>query len=306
MKKALRITGFVALALVAALTAAFVVDPGAFSRLGRELGAQVTTQSEQADQAAGPESNEVSPSSAQEEETSASDSFSDAADDPATGQAAPDPSTLQPTAERSAHTLWDSSSAPDYYRVVGTAVVDAEVAEGAVSYSELDTLGRAGRCVANITYQMMKEGIASERGDTLQLKPSGWGHNSKVTITDPDGTSKYGYFYNRSHLIAHSLGGEERIENIVTGTRCQNTGDNQHQDGGMAYCENVARGYLAWHHEGTLWYSATPVYEGDDLVCRSVIVDMKSSDGKVDVEVEVYNAANGYSIDYATGEFFSE
>lgn len=303
MKKAFRISGFIAAAIACALLAAFVVDPGALSRLATSL-----APNQQQVASEGGSGNGLAAADSDSDEGADDQSASaDASEDTSsTGQSAPDPSSLQTTTERATHTVWDSSSYPDYYRVVGTAVVDTDVAVGTVSYAELDSLGRAGRCVANITYQMMKDGIAADRGDTLQLKPSGWGHNSKVTITDPDGTSKYGYFYNRSHLIAHSLGGEERIENIVTGTRCQNTGDNQHQDGGMAYCENVARGYLAWHHEGTLWYSATPVYEGDELICRSVVVDMRSSDGKVDLEVEVYNAANGYSIDYATGEFFSE
>jgi DNA-entry nuclease len=304
MKRAFRITGYVFAAIACAFIAAFVVDPTAVSRLASSL---TPSSRSQAASDGGTDNNLVVSDSDSGEGTDDENASTGAAEDTSSAnRAAPDPSSLQTTTERATHTIWDSSSAPDYYRVVGTAMVDVDVAEGTVSYSALDSLGRAGRCVANITYQMMKNGIASERGDTSQLKPSGWGHNSKVAVTDPDGTSKYGYFYNRSHLIAHSLGGEERIENVVTGTRCQNTGDNEGQDGGMAYCENVARGYLAWHHEGTLWYSATPVYEGDELVCRSVIVDMKSSDGKVDLEVEVYNAANGYSIDYATGEFHSE
>ena len=36
---------------------------------------------------------------------------------------------------------------------------------------------------------------------------------------------------------------------------------------------------------------------------RSVLVDVLSSDGAIDLEVEVYNDAAGYDIDYATGAF---
>ncbi|WP_321972793.1 hypothetical protein [Paratractidigestivibacter sp.] len=55
-----------------------------------------------------------------------------------------------------------------------------------------------------------------------------------------------------------------------------------------------------------MWNSAAPVYEGDELVYRGAIADMKSLDGKIGLEVEVHNAANGHSIGCATGKFYSE
>ena len=48
---------------------------------------------------------------------------------------------------------------------------------------------------------------------------------------------------------------------------------------------------------------ATPIYVGDELVCRSVMVDMLSSDGLLDLRIEVFNAAKGYSVNYADGSF---
>lgn len=234
---------------------------------------------------------------------STDDDASSQTTDDGTSEQAPAPTTSDAPAPSSrTYTAFDPSASPDYYRVVGSALVDRDVPEGAVYYSELDSLGRAGQCVANVTHAMMKESIARERQDMLDLYPSGWGHNTKVDITYTDGYTSHVFFYNRSHLVAKSLGGEERIENIVTGTKCQNTGNGK-PVGGMAYTENLARKFIAWHHECTLWYSATPVYEGNELVPRSVIVDMKSSDGSIDLEIEVYNAVNGYAINYATGEF---
>ena len=44
-----------------------------------------------------------------------------------------------------------------------------------------------------------------------------------------------------------------------------------------------------------------PLYEGSERIPRAVIVDMFSSDGTVDMELIVYNAAKGYAIDYETG-----
>ena len=152
---------------------------------------------------------------------------------------------------------------------------------------------------------VMEAGIEREREDMQSIHPSGWGHNAEVDIELIDGSFYHGYLYNRSHLIAKSLGGAEIRENLVTGTRMQNVGDSN-PAGGMLFCEQVARDWLVRNPDGWVLYSATPVYEGDELLCRSVIVDMRSSDGTLDMQVEVYNAALGYVIDYATGEFRAE
>ena len=210
------------------------------------------------------------------------------------------------SARLSTPTTWDAEESPDYYRIVGTAVVDVELEAGEVVYEGLDELGRTGRVVACVTYDMMVEGMARERADMSDLEPSGWGHNAEVTIQNPDGSTYHGYLYNRSHLLAKSLGGADVVENLVCGTRTQNVGDNTGSDGGMAYAETLAREWLEANPEGTVWYSATPLYVGDELLCRSVVVDVWSSDGTLDLEIEVYNAAAGYVIDYATGEWSEE
>ena len=211
---------------------------------------------------------------------------------------------LERLSERQAGwTAWDADACPDYYRVVGTAVVDVELEPGEVRYEGLDELGRTGRVAACVAPEMAQAGSEREREDISDIRPAGWGHNEEVAIAMPDGSTYHGYLFNRSHLLAKSLGGDDADYNLVTATRTQNVGDNRGQDGGMAYAEGVAREWLRAHPEGTLYYSATPVYEGDELLCRSVIVDMRSSDGSVDQEVEVYNAAAGFEIDYATGEF---
>ncbi len=80
----------------------------------------------------------------------------------------------------------------------------------------------------------------------------------------------------------------------------QNVGANDGK-GGMAYTETIARDYLKNNPNQTLYYSATPVYYQNEIVPRVVIVDMKSSDGSIDMEVEVFNSQKGYTIDYTTG-----
>ncbi len=200
-------------------------------------------------------------------------------------------------------TAWDESAAPEYYRVIGAAQVTVDLQLGEVRYAELDDLGRAGGAWANVTADLASQGSSRQREDMSGLRPSGWGHNREVDIELADGTLYHGVFYNRSHLLAKSLGGEEKLENLVCATRMQNVGSNKGDGGGMAYTEGLARNWLKHNPAGTVYYSAVPVYEGTEPVCRSVIVDVKSSDGSLDLEVEVYNAAKGYTIDYATGEF---
>lgn len=214
------------------------------------------------------------------------------------------PAPLERLSERqTSWTAWDAQAYPDYYRVVGTAVVDVELAPGEARYEGLDGLGRTGRVAALVTSEMAQAGSDREREDISDIHPSGWGHNEEVVIAMPDGSDYHGYLFNRSHLLAKSLGGDDAAYNLVTGTRAQNVGDNRGQDGGMAYPEGLAREWLRDHPQGTVYYSATPVYEGDELVPRSVIVDVRSSDATLDLEVEVFNAAAGFEIDYATGEF---
>jgi DNA-entry nuclease len=203
-----------------------------------------------------------------------------------------------------AYSAWDQDESPNYYRVLGKAHVGTRPPEGTVVYGRLDALGRATGAVALVTYDSMEAGRARSREDVSELYPSGWGHNQEVDIALPDGTVYHGFLYNRSHLVAKSLGGDDALHNLICGTRTQNVGANiEGYDGGMAYCESLARQWLVRHKEGTVYYAAMPAYEGDELVARSVIVDIRSSDGAVDVRIEVYNAAKGFEIDYATGAF---
>lgn len=213
----------------------------------------------------------------------------------------------QPAAEAAdskltAHT-WSLAEAPEYYTVRGKAKT-TDIKKGKVSYAGLDKLGRTQAVTAKVTYQMVaksagwREDMPAE-ADTI----SGWGHNTKVSVVLANGKTYNGYAFNRSHLLADSLGGHAVKENLITGTRTQNVGSNdQSNPGGMAYTETLARDYLYKHKQGWVYYRATPVYKGSELVARSVCVDIKSDDGSINKRVEVYNAMNGYKVDYKTGK----
>lgn len=227
-------------------------------------------------------------------------------------------------------TNWSEDDAPNYVLLRGPAEIDLEARSGTVFYSPLDPLGRAGRVVACIDFEMMQAGLERPRGELSNIRPSGWGHNAEVEIalpesdssgessgepkrdssgepagessTDSSGEYYHGYFWNRSHLLAKSLGGGDTKENLICGTRMQNVGANDGK-GGMAYVEGMVRDWLFEHKDGFVYYLVTPVYQGQELVARSVVVDLRSSDGSLDAQYEVFNTAYGFEINYATGEF---
>lgn len=210
-------------------------------------------------------------------------------------------------------TDWNENEAPEYYKVLGKAKIDdTEVLghaleDGEIVYQNLDSLGRAQYVYAKLNYADRQDGKEA-RGDIEGIKPTGWetdgkSNNEKVTVNLSNGKKYKGYFYNRSHLLASSLNGDDSVVNMITGTRMQNVGSNDSKGGGMGYSEKIARDYLDNNPNETLYYIVHPIYKDNELVARAVRVDMKSSDGSIDAEIEVYNAQKGYSINYSTGEF---
>lgn len=193
---------------------------------------------------------------------------------------------------------WDESTAPNYVTITGTAELPESVPEPGKYQIQTDDLKRPVYVIGNVTYDMMINGSERERDD--MPNPTGWPKNAEVDIKLPNGNTYHGWFWNRSHLLAKSLGGPDTKENLVPGTRMQNVGNND-GDGGMAYTEAKVRKYLKSHKDVTMLYAATPVYHESELIPRSVIVDVKSSDDGINERVIVYNAQRGYAIDYTNG-----
>ena len=155
-------------------------------------------------------------------------------------------------------------------------------------FSALDSLGRCGTAYALLGQDTMPEG---QRGSIGMVKPSGW-QVSKYDWIDGE------YLYNRCHLIAYSLSGQNDNElNLITGTRSMNV------LGMLPYEEKVAS-YIRRTGNHVL-YRVTPVFEGDDLVASGVLMEAESvEDGGEGVRfcVWCYNAEPGVVIDYATGD----
>lgn len=155
-------------------------------------------------------------------------------------------------------------------------------------YAPLDNLGRCGAAFALVGPETMP---TEKRGSIGAVKPSGW-HLVKYDIVDGK------YLFNRCHLIAYRLTGENANErNLITGTRYLNTE-------GMSPHESAVADYIEATKNHVLM-RVTPLFEGEELVARGVQLEAHSieDDGAgISYNVYAYNVQPGITINYATGE----
>ncbi len=159
------------------------------------------------------------------------------------------------------------------------------------TYSDLDLLGRCGTAVAMLDRTMMP---TEPRGEIGSVQPSGWVQEKYPGIID----SEPPYLYNRSHLIAYAMTGQNANEkNLITGTRYLNMELMQ------PYEIQVLK-YLDYSDNHIL-YRVSPYFKGVELVARGVEIEAYSvEDGGEGVcfHVFLYNVQPGITITYLTGD----
>ena len=155
-------------------------------------------------------------------------------------------------------------------------------------YSKLDKLGRCGPAFANVGKELMPTG---PRESIRDVRPSGW-HTVKY-----DDIIEDRYLYNRCHLIAFMLAGENANErNLITGTRYFNVE-------GMLPFEIQVADYVKSTGNHVL-YRVRPIFKGNDLVARGVQMEAQSvEDGGEGISFNVYcyNVQPGIRINYKDG-----
>ena len=160
-------------------------------------------------------------------------------------------------------------------------------------YSDPDPLGRCGTAWAMLDRKMMPQGTRSSMGN---IRPSGF-RNAKYPDLIPDL-----YLYNRCHLIAWCLTGQEGSPaTLFTGTRHLN------KDLMLPYETEIAS-YLDGSVRHVL-YRVTPYFKGNELVCRGVELEAMSVEDRgrdLCFHVFLYNVQPGVRIDYRTGESRAE
>lgn len=104
------------------------------------------------------------------------------------------------------------------------------------------------------------------------------------------------FLYNRSHLIARALAGEEANEkNLITGTRYMNATT-------MLPWEEIVMDYIE-DTDNHVLYRVTPYFKGDELLSRGVEMEAYSVEdkGRLCYHIFVYNIQPGIELDYMTG-----
>ena len=170
---------------------------------------------------------------------------------------------------------------PEFEQTVG----DIEVYE---NYGPLDEYGRCTVAEACLDPNLMPQ---KDRGDISSVRPTGW-HSIRYAFVDG------GSLYNRCHLIAHQLTGQDANDrNLITGTRYMNVD-------GMLPFENMVADYIRETGNRVL-YRVTPVFWEEEAVARGVQMEGWSVDDDGEAicfNVYCYNVQPGVEIDYSTGE----
>ena len=162
------------------------------------------------------------------------------------------------------------------------------------SYSELDLFGRTQKAEALLGIDLMPE---DEREPISSVRPSGWHVYSVDPAQMPDESS---YLYNRCHLIAFCLSGENDNEkNLITGTRQLNLAMEEFE---------LKVSYYIHSTKNHVYYRVTPLYSGADQLAKGVLMEAYSIEdsGKgICFCYFVYNCQNllngSVNIDYYDG-----
>ena len=148
-------------------------------------------------------------------------------------------------------------------------------------YSPLDSLGRCGVAVACLGRELLP---TTERGSISSVSPTGWHGNA---------------IYERSHLIAFSLAGEDANKNnLITGTYDLNSVMQEFETMVLDYIKETANHVM---------YRVEPVFTENNLVCIGVIMEAYSVEDQgegICFNIFIYNAQDDIVIDYATGDYF--
>ena len=169
-----------------------------------------------------------------------------------------------------------------------------EIAKAASSYtyfSPLDALGRTGYGEGSFEKKNL---FYDGRDDISDIHPAGWKqkeYSKELTGMDSE------QLYNRCHILAESLCDNSSAQNLYTGTRQCNLAQLVFEMKVLRFLEN---------HEGVhVLYRVTPLYERDNLICSSIMIQAESvEDGGKGLAFQgcCFNKEHGVVIDYATGD----
>lgn len=167
----------------------------------------------------------------------------------------------------------------------GVPFFAADIPAEGEHYEDLDAYGRARGAQIVVGPETLP---TEERGDISKIHPSGW-HNARY-----EGIGNGDFLWNRCHCLGFQLGGNDDERNLITGSRYLNVE-------GMLANENAVASYVR-ETGNHVAYRVTPIYKGQEAVCRGVLMEAVSiEDPAIRICEFCFNVQPGVRIDYETG-----
>lgn len=197
------------------------------------------------------------------------------------------------------------------YKRVGITKLELKDYSFNVGQKQFPVLDNLGRCKGSAVIKLNKSVLNNDARIPLSpMSPSGW-HNyffSCINYIDTGHDNDYDNeeqdnkraLYNRCHLLAHSLSGENiNSRNIITGT------DNFNKAGMYLTVEKPLKVFLETHPEMSVLYRVTPDFHGDNLVAHGILMEAISVEDNGDsfsCFFYIPNTQPEVVINYKTGE----
>ncbi len=154
-------------------------------------------------------------------------------------------------------------------------------------YYDLDDLGRCTGAYACLSKELMP---TEERSNISHIKPSGW-KISRYDFIEGE------YLFNRCHLIAYSLSGEnDNVNNLITCTRYLNAIS-------MLEFEEKVANYIR-RTDNHVLYRVKPIFDKTNLIAKGVQMEAYSIEDNgegIKYNVFLYNIEPRVHIDYLDG-----
>lgn len=207
-------------------------------------------------------------------------------------------------------------SEENYVKVKPTKVEKIEDSEREKTYYKpLDKKGRTMSVVSSITNDSLKKIKKRPAFKSRIILPGQYrgatfdGEKWIKNGSESNNQNINGWVFNKSHLLAYSLGGDNEVHNLIWGTREQNAGTNETKSaGGMLYIENITRKYIRENKDSNILYQVIPIYQkSKHIVPRYVYVQATdlNNKSKFNMAILTINTTNRGNINYEKGYLYN-
>lgn len=191
------------------------------------------------------------------------------------------------------------SSSEKYISFDGFAQRTYQPSEGEITYCDPDDHGRPTCAYGLLTPENRETGKNYQR-HSANFDPSGWPETNTYI-------EHFGPLWVKTPMFGTQLGGDFVPNNTITGTEHLDNSrpkGNTYDKKGLQYPESLATQYLddPYNEQCPLYYAVTANYEADELIPRSLTVDIETCDQSLSKRMTIYNVETTYDINYHTGE----